>query len=162
MELLPEYCENIIVGVIYKKTFSWYVTKTDIWYLDYDKKYRMLKQYYSDMGRSQKRFEHEVGSFEYFCGNRWGIKIIDSKNDIDKFLSKIEKYKVTCEELKEYRSIADNLNDFAPVLLIDFDKKHLYSYIQEQYSFHEYVPDGWQGTYENFYFLIPREQVFFE
>ena len=91
MELLPEYCENIIVGVIYKKTFLWYVTKTDIWYLDYDKKYRMLKQYYSDMGRSQKRFEHEVGSFEYFCGNRWGIKIIDSKNDIDKFLPKIKR-----------------------------------------------------------------------
>lgn len=50
MELLPEYCENIIVGVINKKSFSWYVTKTDIWYLDYGKKYRMLKQYYSDMG----------------------------------------------------------------------------------------------------------------
>ena len=74
----------------------------------------------------------------------------------------VTKYKVTCEELKEYRSIADKLNDFAPVLFINFDKKHLYSYIPEHYSFEEYVPVGWLGTYENFYSLIPQEQVFFE
>lgn len=26
----PEYCKNVIVGVIYKKKFAWYITKKDI------------------------------------------------------------------------------------------------------------------------------------
>ena len=162
MELFPEYCNNIIVGVIYKGNFSWYVTKIDIWYLDYVQYYEMLKQQYIDMERSQKRFEHEVGSFEYFCGDRWGIKTVDSDSDVDKFLSKIEKYKVSCTELKEYRDIADDIDDFYPVLLIDFDRKIFYNYIQEPFDLHKYVPKGWQGKYENFDSLIPKEQVFFE
>lgn len=161
MELLPEYCENIIVGVMYKNKFSWYVTKIYLWYLDYKIRYDGIKQRYIDMGRSQKRFEYEVGSYERFCGDRWGIAIVDSNEDIDKFIGKIEKYKVPCEELKEYRLIADDEDDFYPVLLVDFDKKILYNYIQEPYFLHEYVPKGWQGKYENFYHLIPQNQLFF-
>lgn len=46
MELLPEYCKNVIVGVIHKNVFSWYVTEIGIWYLDYNKRYAMLKQQY--------------------------------------------------------------------------------------------------------------------
>ena len=162
MELFPEYCNNIIVGVIYKKTFSWYVTKIGIWYLDYDKYYKMLKQQYIDMERSQKRFEYEVGSYENFCGSRWGIKIVDSDKDINTFISKIEKYKASCTELKEYRDIADDISDYYPVLLVDFDKKCLYNYIQEPYYLQEYVPKGWKGKYDNFYTLIPQDQVFFQ
>lgn len=161
MKLLPKYCNNIIAGVINKKIFSWYVTKINIWYLDYNKYYDMLKQQYVSMGRSQKRFEYEVGSFEYFCGDRWGIKSVNSDIDIDKFMSKIEKYKVSCTELKEYRDISDDIYDYYPVILVDFDKKHFYNCIQEPFFLHEYVPKGWQGKYEDFYSLIPKNQIFF-
>lgn len=127
MELIPEYCKNIIVGVIHRKTFSWYVTEIGIWYLDYNKRYAMLKQQYTNLGRSIKRFEYEVGTFDYFCGNRWGIKTVDSNSDIEKFLSKIEKFKISSTELKEYKDIADSIFDFYPVFLVDFEKKVFYN-----------------------------------
>jgi len=161
MKLLPEYCENIIVGVIYNNRFSWYITKINIWYLDYKKYYEKIRKQYIDMGRTQKRFEYEVGTYDFFCGDRWGIEIINSNEDIDKFIRKIEKYNVSCEELKEYRLITDDTNACYPSLLVDFDKKIFYNYIQEPYFLHEYVPENWLGKYENFYSIIPKNQSFF-
>ncbi len=35
--LEPIYAENVIVGVIHKKQFQWYVTDRELWYLDYVK-----------------------------------------------------------------------------------------------------------------------------
>ena len=31
--LEPIYAENVIVGVVYKKQFQWYVTDRELWYL---------------------------------------------------------------------------------------------------------------------------------
>ena len=114
------------------------------------------------MNRSKKRFEYEVGSFDYFCGRRWGINSFDSVADTDKFLLKIEKFRVSCQELKEYRNIADNVIDFSPALLVDFDKKQFFNYIQEPIPLHESVPKGWQGKYAEFYSLVPANQAFYK
>ena len=32
----PLYAENIIVGVKYKNKLNWYITESDLWYLDYN------------------------------------------------------------------------------------------------------------------------------
>lgn len=83
----PEYCKNVIVGVIYKKKFAWYITKKDIWYLDYNKRYQAWKEWYKNMGRSEKRFDFEIGSIEKFCRERFDIQIVDTEK-ADIFFSK--------------------------------------------------------------------------
>src|SRR5579863_10116287 len=33
----PEYAQNVVVGVVFRTTFSWYVTEREYWYLDFTK-----------------------------------------------------------------------------------------------------------------------------
>lgn len=161
MKLLPEYCHNIVIGVIYKRQFSWYVTKVNLWYLDYQKYYETMQQKYIDMKRTIKRFIYDIGTYEYFCGTRWGIENVLSDKSVSKFLDKIEVYRTNYQELKDFYNKCENGIECLPVVLVDFDRKHLFNYIQEPYFLHEYVPKGWKGTYENFYRFIPENQKFF-
>ncbi|PGX89552.1 hypothetical protein COE15_27850, partial [Bacillus cereus] len=50
----------------------------------------------------------------------------------------------------------EDLLDFSPVLLINFDDKKLYSMFPEPASYEEYVPKDWNGKYEDFTELIPK------
>jgi hypothetical protein len=38
----PEYAQDIIVGVLFRTTFAWYITEKEYWYLDYTKYDRAL------------------------------------------------------------------------------------------------------------------------
>ncbi len=38
-KVLPKYGENIIVGVMFKKHFEWYVAPKNLWKMDYKKLY---------------------------------------------------------------------------------------------------------------------------
>ena len=38
----PLYAENIIVGVKYKNKLNWYITESDLWYLDYNQNLDIL------------------------------------------------------------------------------------------------------------------------
>lgn len=43
--LVPEYNEDIIVGVYYDNFFNWYVTDKEIWFLDYKKRIDAFKKW---------------------------------------------------------------------------------------------------------------------
>lgn len=42
MRITPEYGNNVIVGVNYHNSFSWYVADKDYWILDLEKEERIL------------------------------------------------------------------------------------------------------------------------
>lgn len=159
MLIQPEYCENIIVGVTYMRKFHWYVTNKTIWILDYQKKYDSLEKYYAQIGHSKKQFIYEVGDFNSFCKDRWGISVLN--NDSAKvFFSKIEQNEADTDELKKAFDCADDKSDYFPVLYIDFDKRELFSYFPEPENFQDFVPDGWNGVYKNFDNLIPIDKKY--
>lgn len=160
--LKPCYCENIIVGVIQNRKFNWYVTHKDLWKLDYVKLYDNIKKQYEMMSFSQKKFEYDVGSLEYFCGNRWGIAVLDKKNS-EFFLKKIEDCMIDVNTLREmYLKAGQDQFEYLPVLYVDFDKKILYSYFPEPETFENFVPNNWVSEYKNFYKFIPKHMIYWD
>lgn len=153
MLLEPSYAENIIVGVINKKNWEWFITDKDLWFLDYNK----LDKAYKERG------------FDIIdlidMGERKDIKVIDQKSKY-KFLENISDYSISKGELKKILKKAiqsdeyEDLLDFSPSLLIDFDKQNLYSMFPEPASFEEYVPEGWDGEYRDITDLVPNEEKY--
>ncbi|HGH7180556.1 hypothetical protein WBS55_01140 [Bacillus luti] len=149
MILEPLYAENIIVGVIYTNEFRWYVTDKELWFLDYDK----LDHAYKNLGVSIEDNEETE--------ERNGIQVLNNEN-VEVFLLRINQYKTTKEELNyllleniKRKNAGEDLLDFSPVLLINFDNKILYSMFPEPASYENYVPKDWIGTYEDFTEFIP-------
>ncbi|MGG1745130.1 hypothetical protein ABDH94_24030, partial [Bacillus paranthracis] len=111
MKLEPLYAENIIVAVIYKNEFRWYVTDKELWFLDYNK----LDNAYKNLGISiEDNDETEEKN---------GIKVLDHEN-VEVFLVRINKYKTTKEELNyllleniKRKNAGEDLLDFSPILL---------------------------------------------
>lgn len=157
--IIPKYCKNVIVGVTYKKKFTWFITSKNIWFMDYSKRYQSWKEWYENMGRSEKRFNYEVGSIEKFCSGRYGIQVVDI-GTAELFLSKIEKYKVTLQELKKMYNENENKITYSPSFYVNFDKRKFYSYFPEPENYEKYIPDGWCGYYEQLKKVIPEKYVY--
>lgn len=159
----PSYAKNVITGVIYKKKFSWYVTHEYIWFMDYRKRYEEYRKWYSDMGRSEKRFLYETGTFEEYCGMRYGIAVLD-RDSAEYFFDKIERYRISAEKLREMYMRADESERlaFEPAFYVDFDRRIFYSYFPEPVSYENYVPEGWQSEYREFGKKIPKKYEFRE
>ncbi|PEP88846.1 hypothetical protein [Bacillus toyonensis] len=154
MILEPLYAENIIVAVIYKNEFKWYVTDKELWFLDYIK----LDNAYKNLGVSIEDNDEP--------GERNGIQVLNNEN-VEVFLLRINKYNVTKEELTyllleniKSKHAGEDLLDFSPVLLINFDNKILYSMFPEPASYENYVPKDWIGTYEDFTKFIPTAEKY--
>ena len=153
----PKYCKNVIVGVTYKKTFRWYITDKDFWYLDYVKEYKQWKECYQKLGRSEKQFHYDIGTLSEFCSKRWGIQVIEGKN-IDFFLNKIEKYKVSVQELNKMFHDSEYTDSCYPSFYVNFDRKEFYSYFPEPERFENFVPDGWFHSYQLLDEVIPKNE----
>lgn len=152
MILEPLYAENIVVAVIYNNEFKWYVTDKDIWFMDYNKLYNA----YGNLGISIE----ENDDIE----EREGIRVLDSES-VEVFFQRINKYMTTKEELGNLlflsiQSEEEDLLDFSPALLINFDDKILYSMFPEPASYEEYVPKDWRGRYEDFTRFIPQSEKY--
>ena len=152
--LRPIYAENIIVAVVYKNIFRWYISDKELWFMDYSK----MDYEYDNLGYCSDE--------QYEIQERKGIKILRTENAQD-FLNRIEKYS-TCKAdlyklLQDSRQMLIDENDilsFAPSLYIDFDNQILYSMYPEPASYEEYVPQNWIGLYEDFTALIPENQKY--
>ncbi|MED3942575.1 hypothetical protein [Priestia megaterium] len=149
--LEPIYAENVIVGVIHKKQFQWYVTGRELWYLDYVK--------------FAQAFESHLAVDEYIEPERKGIEILSSEN-AGLFLKRIESYKAEVPTLlklfedKIESGEEEDALDFSPSFLVDFDQKAFYSLFPEPALFEEYVSSDWKGTYEDFTALIPETEKY--
>lgn len=151
--LEPIYAENVIVGVVHKKQFQWYVTDRELWYLDYVK----FAQAFENEG--------DLAVDEYIEPERKGMEILSSEN-AGLFLKRIESYKgdgATLLKLFEDKiesGDGEDVLDFSPSFLVDFDQKVFYSLFPEPASFEEYIPSDWKGTYEDFTALIPETEKY--
>lgn len=151
--LMPDYTENIIVGVFYDGKFDWYVTDKEIWYLDYKKRSDAYKKIGFDMGEDEDGIEDE----------RQGLLILNSDN-AKIFLERIGNYKFEAGQLRELliqsKTPTDDTwqFDFLPSLYVNFDTHQLFSLYSEPASYEDYVPSGWEGEYLDFMELIPQNQ----
>jgi len=151
--LEPIYAENVIVGVVHKKQFQWYVTDRELWYLDYVK----FAQAFENEG--------DLAVDEYIEPEREGIEILSSEN-AGLFLKRIESYKAEVPTLlklfedKIESGDEEDALDFSPSFLVNFDQKTFYSMFPEPASFEEYVPSDWKGTYKDFTALIPETEKY--
>lgn len=155
IKILPIYAENIIVGVLCKNIFRWYVTDKELWFLDY----RKLDKAYGITER--REFDNEPEK-------RKGFYILDSDN-IEKFLDNISENIYNSDELQnlimEKRKFiidTDELLNFSPSLYIDFNKKLFFSLFPEPASYEDYLPDEWTGKYYNFIEFIPKEYKYWQ
>ncbi|TYV37149.1 hypothetical protein [Listeria monocytogenes] len=144
--LIPKYAENIIVGVKYNDSFNWYITDTELWYLDY---------------------KQACYSIEEYPKERKNISILN-ENTANSFLINIESFKSSTNSLKKnfFKELNRNKEevtyDYNPSLLVDFDNQILYSNYPESISFEEYIPDNWSGYFQRFFENIPQEYRYWE
>ena len=143
---IPIYSEEIIVGVIYKRVFNWYITNTELWYLDY-----------GQAGYSVEEYPEE----------RNNINVLN-EDTASTFFENIEKYRISTNLIKKIFLIELNkdreetIYNYNPSLLIDFDKQIFYSNYPEAISFEEYIPDNWTGYFQSFLGKIPSKYRYWE
>lgn len=148
---LPNWNDDIIVGVIYQKKFDWYITYKGFWFLDYQKRMGMAKA-----------AGYEVNE-DYIDEERKGILILDSDN-VELFLDRIKNRKVDAEWLRTYliqsRDPEDDswIYDFRPSLYVNFDTHELFSLYPEMVAYENYVPSNWVGKFDDFFDRVPPEQ----
>ncbi len=159
----PKYAENIIVGVIFKKKFQWYITEKSIWRLDYRKFYDEWAATYRSRGKDQVTFIKEVGSFGEFLSTRFRIPVAD-KDTAKEFLKHISTEISSVGELAylyDRAGTAEAQKALFPALLVNFDAKELYSqYPEKDIEFEKYVPQGWRASHRRFENLIPAAERF--
>lgn len=157
----PEYAENIVVGVVFRQKFAWYVTDKVYWYLDYTRYDRALLA---------SGYTKPLAS-DY--AHRFGLAILN-EDVAEYFLSQIEDRRVPTNALsdmmlvqrqmyEEYSSLDsleyyNDILDFSPCFFVNFDRKAFASLYPEMIRFERYIPDGWTGAYSNFLPDIPQEE----
>src|SRR5438067_7542856 len=116
----PEYAQNIVVGVIFLHTFAWYITDKGYWYLDYLKYDRAL------LASGYKNTP--LGDYS----NRFDIAVLN-EDTAEHFLSHIADRRVPASALSQMMVVRraadkeDDLLDFSPCLLVNFDQHQLHS-----------------------------------
>ena len=137
-KVLPKYGENIIVGVMFKKHFEWYVAPKNLWKMDYKKLYSIWEAAYKKSGRTQSRLEADIGTYEQFCEKRWGIEVLDGFS-ASHFLAHLFKCRYSADELRLLRTLAhdDKKIDYDASMFIDFDSNIMYSQFPKPENFEE-------------------------
>ncbi len=134
MRLMPEYAQNLIVGVVFQNIWTWFITEREYWFLNVEME------------------------------DRFGIKVLDQNtaedfiHKIDEYKVSTQELTRMLVELKEAFQTYDEVLEFLPTIYVDFDKKEFYSLYPEPMSFEDYVPEGWIGKYLDFYELVPLEE----
>ncbi|WP_229106816.1 hypothetical protein [Paenibacillus sp. 1001270B_150601_E10] len=131
---MPEYAQNLIVGVVFQNIWTWFITEREYWFLNVEME------------------------------DRFGIKVLDQNtaedfiHKIDEYKVSTQELTRMLVELKEAFQTYDEVLEFLPTIYVDFDKKEFYSLYPEPMSFEDYVPEGWIGKYLDFYELVPLEE----
>jgi len=85
--LEPEYAQNIVVGVIFQRTFAWYVTDKEYWYLDYPKFDRA-----SQASGPPKTYPND--------SYRFGIPVLN-ETTAERFLARIANHRIPAAVLSQ-------------------------------------------------------------
>lgn len=149
MELTIEYGVDIIVAVIYRGQWRWYVSEKDYWFLDQEK----LRRAFTEAGHPPPEGD----------ADRFNIPIANEAT-AEQFLLAMDQFRVDRRELADSVRARipptswDDIAHLCPSLLVDFDQKRLVSLFSEPASFEEYVPEDWRGEYRDFLMDIPESE----
>lgn len=156
----PDGITKIIIGTRINNDFNWYITDKDLWFMDYEKLHNDYKKKFENLKIPYNMDNHEDQN------ERKGLPILNEIS-IHELKPRIDKYKVTVDELREllkmhlsFNSKEDTYYCFIPALYLDFDKKKLYSLYTEYESFETYVAKGWSGKYEDFLSKIELKEKY--
>lgn len=134
MKLMPEYAHNIIVGVVFRNQWSWYITEREYWFLNVEME------------------------------DRFGIEVLDETTAAEFFRLIADFRVPSTElsqmlvDLRDSFQHQDEVLEFVPALYVHFDDRLLYSLFPEPMSFERYVPEGWAGEYRDFLELVPEAE----
>ena len=148
MSLDIDYPLEIIVGVVFRSRWGWYVSEKEDWFLD-------LRKFARAFGEDGD--DPEVGA------ERFGIAVLDGESAA-RFLPFIEDRRGEKAELSDAllgrmpAASWDDVIEVSPSLLVDFDRRTLKSMFGEPASFEDFVPDGWAGERAPFLEEVPEEQ----
>lgn len=143
----PIYDEIIIVGINWKNKLNWYVADKFLWIMNLEMLSKEdIENYFQD---------------EELRNKRQNIKVLSEEN-IEMFLERIQENKLEENELRlkilnRIEKEDEEIDEYYPTLLLDFDNKILYSQYPEPFSFENYVPENWEGKYESFFDNIEDE-----
>ncbi|MFC4077125.1 hypothetical protein [Salinithrix halophila] len=147
----PVFPQEIIVGVTYKKRWSWYITDKGYWFLDQIK-----------LGEEFIKKGHKIDLYDF--SGRFNIGIVNEET-AGVFLNYIGKHQVDTHSMsKMVKEVCETTNDLeemmdlSPSLFVDFDTKRLISMFTEPASFEHYVPEGWLGIENNFLREVPEAE----
>lgn len=142
----PIYAENIVVAIRVGDCIEWYILDKDFCFLDYVK----LEEAYRKKG-----YDVVIDDTP-----RFGIKVVNELTQV-LFLDNIKEYRIAAEKLRKMLMNESDYDDklaYNPSILIDFENRVLTSYYAEPESFEDFVPNGWEGKYQDFEEAIPRDQ----
>jgi hypothetical protein len=159
MPVEPTYAENIIVGVVYRREWSWYVSAKEFWLMDWRKWAEAWNQNPDELDYS----------------GRFDIQVLDSST-ARAFFQKMNAYRATTGYLRtlvakiyDYSGLRDfsireqaellaDLWHYVPSLLLDFDNKELTSnYPEADFTPELYIPDGWTVKEASLFETVPKE-----
>ena len=163
MPLVPQYDENIIVGVMYHSVWTWYVSPPWLWILDLERYDRVqgFAKYTSMLGRiSYDRpiiIVNEDTAPAYFA---YMEEYIVSAG----YLSQFVKSRVPIDGLdnttrEERIRVLESISELFPSLVVNFDRHVLHSAFGEpiHISFENHVPSGWEGYYDGTLVYVPEQ-----
>ncbi|USB33409.1 hypothetical protein [Paenibacillus sp. YPG26] len=136
MKLMPDYAQVLIVGVIFRGTWNWYITEREYWFLNTEME------------------------------DRFGIEILDENTAeafltrIEDLKVSTLELAQTLNDLRDAFKSYDEVLEFIPAIYVNFDEKVLYSLFPEPMSFEDYVPDGWTGEYKDFLDEVPEQEQY--
>lgn len=141
-----------MVGIILKENFNWYVLPKNLCFLDFTK---------FDEDELQEILEDEAIS-----KIRKNMLTIQNDNKIE-FFNELQVYKIDTSKLKAIYKIEsvnnkNNLINYMPVLLFDFNNNQLISYYPEPTQFEYYVGKDFTGKYFNFIDNIPENEKYWK
>lgn len=159
MAVQPKYAENIIVAVIQRREWSWYVSARDLWLMDW-------RKWAEAWGQNPDETDYS---------GRFGIEVLDV-NSAKPFFQHMSQYRVTTGYLRnlvakayDYKGLptfsiqeqAELLADLwhlIPSLLLDFDGKSFISnYPEPDFAPEQFVPDGWMVKDASLFESVPKE-----
>lgn len=135
--------EEVIVVVKHNGRFRWYKSDRDLWVLDLNK----WTKEFLDAG-----FQVPLSD----PAERFGIPVVNGET-AGRFLTEMEQFEISKDDVSKelVARFPDaqswwEVGDLFPIMLVDFDRRHVCAFYPQGTRMERYTPDGWTSEFEDF------------